>query len=156
MTKEEELCQKFTGETHIFKAWGEFVYEQIINYLKELRIDSADFLKINTPVRIKDVDSLIAKAFYRSKGYTNPYEDITDKVGIRFVVLLEDDVKKICNAIESINKWAYSKDRDYEIERSDEPFLFNYQSMHYVVRSESILNFKGIDIENPPTDSFFY
>jgi hypothetical protein len=154
MTKEEkELYQRLANETYMLKAWGEFVYGQIIDYLKNIGINSADFLKIDTPIRIKDADSLIAKAFYRNKGYKNPYEDITDKVGIRFVVLLEDDVKRICDAIESINKWTYSKDRDYEIERSDEPFLFNYQSMHYVVKSQSILNFKGIDIlKNTPCE----
>ncbi|EHU5271632.1 (p)ppGpp synthetase, partial [Salmonella enterica subsp. enterica serovar Agona] len=65
----------------------------------------------------------------------NPYNDITDKVGVRFVVLLTDDIPVIKDIIENSPLWEYSDDRDYIKEKEDKPYLFDYQSVHYVVRN---------------------
>lgn len=143
---EIEFRQKYESEKHIFQKWGNFVSEKIIETLSKHGIDSSKFLKIDVSIRIKDADSLIAKAFYRSKNYKNPYDDITDKVGARFVALLDNDVQKLCSIIEDVSEWTYSKDRDYETERVDEPLSFNYQSMHYVVKSKNSLIFQDVTI----------
>lgn len=143
---EIEFRQKYESEKNIFQAWGNFVSEKIIERLDNNGIDRSKFLKINVLTRVKDSDSLIAKAFYRSKNYSNPYDDITDKVGTRFVALLDDDVQKLCSIIEDVSEWAYSKDRDYETERADEPLSFNYQSMHYVVKSKNSIVFQDVTI----------
>jgi len=144
----EEFCQQYAKDKIIFETWANYVLEKILS-----QIPNADkILKITPTYRIKDLDSLIAKAFYRNKNYSNPYDDITDKVGMRFVVLLEDDIKTISNIVEHETTWTHSKDRDYEKERNNEPVSFNYQSMHYIVRS-TILNYNGIDIpQNIPCE----
>ena len=84
--------------------------------------------------RIKDTDSLITKTLYRKK-YDNPYDDVTDKVGIRFVVLLVEDIEHITKIIDSAPSelWKSSKDKDFEIEWQEHPELFTYESVHYVV-----------------------
>ncbi|KEN17354.1 hypothetical protein AC39_2359 [Escherichia coli 6-537-08_S3_C2] len=100
-------------------------------------------LKIEPSYRLKDISSLIEKAFYRSKNYQNPYKEITDKVGVRFVVLLTDDIPIIKEIIENCNLWEYSEDRDFIKEKEEKPYLFDYQSVHYVVK-----NLESIEIEN--------
>jgi ppGpp synthetase/RelA/SpoT-type nucleotidyltranferase len=94
------------------------------------------FLKVPPVPRTKTVDSLIEKAYYRGKGYQNPYDDVTDKVGTRFVVLLLADIVQIQTVLEGSRYWDASKDRDFEEERRQRPTLFDYQSVHYVVRSK--------------------
>lgn len=141
-----EFRQKFKSQIDIFEAWGNFVVEKITDKIKSGDSKSSTFLKMEPSIRIKDMDSLIAKAFYRNKKYKNPYEDITDKVGVRFIVLLEENVKILCSIIENIDTWSCSKDKDYEIERANEPLLFNYQSMHYVVKTKYNIKFNNITI----------
>lgn len=100
-------------------------------------------LKIEPSCRMKDISSLIEKAFYRSKNYKNPYGDITDKVGVRFVVLLTDDIPIIKKIIEDCSKWEYSDDRDFIKEKEDKPYLFDYQSVHYVVKNLDPISIEG-------------
>lgn len=145
MTK-EEFRDKYGAEQHIFEAWGKYVSEKIFEVLKENGLDPSKLLKVVSSPRVKDTDSLIAKAFYRGKNYTDPYNDITDKVGIRFVALLDEDIKAICSIIESIPEWNASKDRDYEKERENEPLRFDYQSMHFVVSAKSDINSNNVII----------
>ena len=58
------------------------------------------FLKLPAKHRLKDDKSLIDKAFYRAdKQYRDPYREIEDKVGARFVVLLIEDIKDICKIL---------------------------------------------------------
>lgn len=143
---EIEFLKKYESEKHLFEAWGNFVSKKIVEALNSNGIDGSRFLKINALTRLKAPNSLIAKAFYRNKNYKNPYDDITDKVGIRFVVLLDEDVQKLCSIIEDISEWTHSKDRDYESERVDEPLSFNYQSMHYIVKSKNSIDFQDVTI----------
>ncbi|WP_212743068.1 RelA/SpoT domain-containing protein [Sphingopyxis sp. 2PD] len=93
------------------------------------------FLKIPVVPRLKEGHKLIEKAFYRpGKNYQNPYDDITDKVGVRFVVLLGSDMKLVQEVLTSIRGWSLSKDRDHEEERKARPIEFDYAALHYVVR----------------------
>ena len=57
------------------------------------------FLKLPVVPRVKDQDSILHKAFYRGKNYENPFEEIEDKVGLRFVVLLSEDIRIIESAV---------------------------------------------------------
>ena len=45
---------------------------------------------------------MLQKAFYRGKDYRSPYEDIEDKVGLRFVVLLTEDIRTIEAALKKV------------------------------------------------------
>ncbi|MFP7754143.1 GTP pyrophosphokinase family protein [Thermodesulfobacteriota bacterium B35] len=131
--------EKYENDKPVLRAWGEFVSKEIQDHLiKKLPAGKIleTFLKIPPTVRIKELDSLISKAFYRGKRYDNPYEQITDKVGIRFVVLLLKDIRIIQNIVEESCKWTFSKDRDFEEERRKNPLSFDYQSVHYIIKSK--------------------
>ncbi|GAA4651689.1 RelA/SpoT domain-containing protein [Kistimonas scapharcae] len=105
-------------------------------------------MKMEPSVRTKTLDSLINKAFVRKKGkYQDPYADITDKVGIRFVVLLTRDINVLQGIVESHPDWEYSLDRDFQQEKDKDPRLFDYQSMHYVVRAK-----RDIDLHSATGD----
>lgn len=146
---EMEFKTRYEAEIPIFSEWGQFVTTMVSNLLLE-RFDSDDdlnlFLKIPPKPRVKEINSIISKAFYRGKNYTNPYEEITDKVGVRFVVLLQEDIKLLSEIIENNPIWKFSKDRDYEEEKLKEPLIFDYQSVHYVLSSKESINKNGINI----------
>ncbi len=114
--------------------------------LEELDYTPSLFLKSSVSPRLKTDESIIQKAFYRGKKYKYPYEDITDKVGIRFVVLLSTHIKVLSNIIENSISWSHSKDRDYEDERSSNPNVFSYQSVHYIVKNNESTEYSGVKI----------
>jgi len=145
MSEVDEFILKFNQDENMLLSWGKLVCQTINDELKLINKDS--ILKIEPCFRVKDLSSLIEKAFYRFKGYKNPYKDITDKVGVRFVVLLTDDIEHIKKIIQNNPLWTYSEDRDFEKEKAEKPYLFDYQSVHYVVKNlEEITNIDGITI----------
>lgn len=78
-----------------------------LKYLQKLtentERDLNNFLKQPATPRIKEKTSLIDKAFHRKeKSYNNPYQEIEDKVGIRFVVLLTSDIDEVCEIIKIV------------------------------------------------------
>lgn len=130
--------KKFKEDYKIFKFWGDYVQEYILADLKDKQIDTEKFLKIPVQSRVKEESSIIEKAFYRpEKKYTNPYEQIQDKVGVRFVVLYLDDIHLIEEIIESCLIWNFSKDKDFLKEREENPEMFGYESVHYIVTSKN-------------------
>src|ERR1019366_6806543 len=78
--------------------------------------------------------------------YQNPYEEIEDKVGLRFVVLLIEDIRTIEAAVKEAPHWVASLARDFEREQEARPYEFDYQSLHYVVRSALPFEFEGVVI----------
>lgn len=136
---EAELVAKWNAERELYLAWGVFVASQISVALEAENspIDLKTFLKIPPIPRTKDTDSLLGKAFHRNKSYLDPYAEIEDKVGVRFVVLLTSDIKRLAAAIDRSTLWTASLDKDYEAERNRRPLEFTYQSMHYVLKATS-------------------
>ena len=122
MMNEAEFLSRYETETPIFIAWGDFVNQRILQQLSsKLKADEeiSTFLKIYPVVpRLKGKDSIISKGFYRNKGYNNPYDQITDKIGVRYVVLLVEQISIISAIImDNSTEWNISKDRDFEKER---------------------------------------
>jgi ppGpp synthetase/RelA/SpoT-type nucleotidyltranferase len=142
---EADFQRRWESEKAFYEAWGllitEIVAEALLEALGGDRF--ATFLKIPTIPRIKETPSLLEKAFMRDKDYKNPYEDITDKVGIRFVVLTIDGISAISSILEKNTSWAFSLDRDFEEERKKRPEYFGYQSKHYVLRAAQEFEFGG-------------
>lgn len=135
---EQEFMSLYNKERSMFGAWGEYLKEYIENSLKKSYLNLDKILKIPVSCRTKEVDSLVEKAFYRNKKYEDPYYDITDKVGVRFVVMLEQQVDIIGEIIEASTGWLfYSKDQDFNILRETNPDVFTYQSRHYIVRNRN-------------------
>lgn len=133
MSEVDEFISNFNEDEKMLLSWGKLVCQKIRDELKLINKDN--ILKIEPCFRVKDLSSLIEKAFYRFKEYKNPYKDITDKVGVRFVVLLTDDIEHIKVIIQNSPLWSFSEDRDFEKEKADKPYLFDYQSVHYIVKN---------------------
>ncbi|USU09972.1 RelA/SpoT domain-containing protein [Sphingomonadaceae bacterium OTU29MARTA1] len=148
MTKEQEFLARWDHERDSYSAWGALVSSKVQDELRPLVAPvSVDyFLKVGVQPRVKDDMKLVEKAFYRSKGYTNPFEAITDKVGTRFVVLLGSETRIVEQALLNIPKWELSKDRDFEKEQSDSPLTFDYAALHYIVRPTEDVEYEGVPI----------
>ncbi|UZW13175.1 hypothetical protein OSC52_15160 [Clostridium pasteurianum] len=146
MMTELEFIEIYEQEKPILKEWGRFVKNNILESLKNKGCNIEYFFKVPIIIRLKDNESIINKAFYRGKEYNNPINDITDKVGLRFVVLISDEIKIINDVIENANSWDFSKDRDFEEERDNNPTTFTYQSVHYVLRNKQQLVMENIKI----------
>jgi putative GTP pyrophosphokinase len=148
---EEEFLARWTSERPIYEKWGACIAMRLLEELqpKVAPISTDVFLKLPIEPRLKTGGSFIAKAFYNTKRktpYVNPYEEITDKVGVRLVVLLPTQISKVTAAVEHCDLWDFSKDRDYEQEIADRPYVFDYQSVHYIVRARTDLDLDGTTV----------
>jgi putative GTP pyrophosphokinase len=123
----------FRQNLPMLQLWGEEVVAQIKSALVSHKIDADIFLKI-TGKRVKDENSALSKLV--RKNYTDPLTQMTDLVGTRFVVLLTSDLNILQEIIENNEIWDASKDKDYLDAIEESPELFDYQSIHYVVRSK--------------------
>jgi len=148
MTREGDFLARWSSEKAIYFAWGKFVSEEVQKRLIPVisPIQPSYFLRTPVIPRIKDDQKLVEKAFYRKKNYEHPYDDITDKVGTRFVVLLGSDIRIVEEALVSIQGCVFSKDRDYEEEQRKNPLQFDYAAVHFVVRTAECLRFNDIEI----------
>lgn len=136
MMNEQEFISLYENQKPALKEWGEFIKKSMLDFFKDKGYDLECFLKVPVKVRLKDNTSIISKAFYRGKKYNNPINDITDKVGLRFVVLIPEEIHIISNIIEKAELWNFSKDRDFDKERDENPTIFTYQSVHYILRNK--------------------
>lgn len=68
---EQDFRNKFISEKELYLSWG--------NYIKDTLLENTtlySLLKMPISVRVKDIESLVNKAFYRKKSYKDPYNDI--------------------------------------------------------------------------------
>jgi ppGpp synthetase/RelA/SpoT-type nucleotidyltranferase len=132
---ELEFKSHWNLEKPIYKAWGDLITDTISQELLNQGTDLSSFFKITPKCRLKNDESLIDKAFYRSnKKYTDPYTQIEDKVGVRFVVLLIEDINKICTIIKNSNEWVFDECKHFDEDKKRDPLIFSYQSVHYILR----------------------
>lgn len=145
---EAEFLARWCVERDAYRAWGNFVRATIEGGLRsaDQSVDLRVFLKMPVEPRLKEEDSLIGKAFHRGKRYRDPYKEIEDKVGLRFVVLLTADIRRISDIIEASPTWRWSLDKDFEAERDLRPMEFAYQSKHYVLTAAEDVEFEGVRI----------
>ncbi len=148
---EQEIQARWDADKPLYRAWAKLIAHEIERRLVPIIAPTPldYFLKVPMVPRLKGNTSLIDKALYRSKPYKNPYEDITDKVGMRYVVLLTSHIAAFCSIIESAECevfWSQTKDKDYEEERLAKPLEFSYQSVHYVLRSKANLSMDGLNL----------
>lgn len=134
---EIDFVNKWNTEKPLYKAWGDFIVDEVNTTLIGEGVDVDSFLKIPPKPRLKDDKSFVDKAFNRSdKNYTDPYNQIEDKVGVRFVVLLNEDIRKICNLIEKSGSWDFDPCKDFAEDQEKQPLMFTYQSVHYILKSK--------------------
>jgi putative GTP pyrophosphokinase len=145
---ESEFLARWTAEKEIYAAWGNVIVNEVLGGLRtfDSTLDPDVFVKIPPRPRLKGDDSLLGKAFHRGKSYADPYAEIEDKIGVRFVVLLASDVLTLQKVIEGAQLWHWSLDKDYEEDREQRPLEFAYQSKHYVLRAKEEINYGGVTI----------
>lgn len=142
-----EFLEKWTAEKTSYQKWGDFVVSKVSEGITNSGFDIGNFIKLPPTARVKDDKSLIDKAFYRpNKNYSDPYEEIEDKVGCRFVLLLVDHVEAVAKIIRETALWDAVECRHFSEERNKDPLLFTYQSVHYVVRPKQPIEFQGVQI----------
>jgi ppGpp synthetase/RelA/SpoT-type nucleotidyltranferase len=144
---EAEFQQQWNEDKAVYDAWGTLVVSTIVDGLTKAGKSHDSFLKIPVKHRLKDDQSLIDKAFYRSdKAYADPYSDIEDKVGVRFVVLLIEDIKLISDIIAQSDIWLFDACKHFDQDKEREPLLFTYQSVHFVLRPKETIDANGLSI----------
>ena len=144
---ETELSIAFEARKPTLTALGDWVVSIITGEL-EKQLGSMDaaqcFFQIPPKSRVKSTDSFLEKALIR-KPKRDPLTEITDQVGVRFVVLLLEHIARIGEIITS-DRWDFSKDRDHDAERLENPDYFAYQSDHYVIKTKTDIVFNGVKI----------
>ncbi len=80
------------------------------------------------------------------KDYDNPVVQMTDLVGVRYVVLLSEQIELVCEIIKSEPTWVAGISKDYQQEIEKNPKIFDYQSQHFEVRPKSNFEIDGIQI----------
>lgn len=143
---QEAFIELYENERKMYEAWGNYIRTYISDVVRDRYANQNKIFKLPPSCRTKTIDSIIEKAFYRNKKYDNPYNDITDKVGVRFVVMTESQVKYIEHIIENCTEWNFSKDVDFHILREENPNVFTYQSSHYIVRNNNEIITHGYTI----------
>lgn len=132
---ESELKARWEADEAIYRSWGQYIVDNITSSLKNKGKNLDEFLKTPVKPRLKDINSLVDKAFYRpGKKYSDPYNEIEDKVGARFIVLLIADINEICEIIERSEVWSFDACKHFNEDKENHPLLFTYQSVHYILR----------------------
>jgi len=126
-------------------SWGRYVSEKVYESLRSLGHPDT-LVKIQATPRVKTVESARGKLF--RKNYSDPVRQMTDLVGVRFVVLLGSDIDTISEIIESTAEWIAIISRDFLEERSQNTNVFDYQSKHYEVRPNTEL-MQQLGLEQP-------
>lgn len=146
--READLLERWRRERPAYNAWGAFVTNTLTAAVaREIQPAAVEtFFRIPTKPRSKEEASLLAKAFHRNKEYKDPYGDIEDKVGVRFVVLFSEEIRLVERALLACDSWTAAKARDFDEERAARPFVFDYQSLHYIVRSTGLVYHDGVEI----------
>ncbi len=144
---EADFETHWNSEKPIYDAWGEFVVDEITSELESEGKVLDIFLKVPVKHRLKEIQSMLDKAFHRpDKSYTDPYNEIEDKVGARFIVLFLDDIQSICNIIESSESWTFEVCKHFGKDKRTDPLLFTYQSIHYILKPKQELSIGSIII----------
>jgi putative GTP pyrophosphokinase len=126
-----EIRERWRSEQPIYDALGRIICEQISDRIAELGVDGKYLLRVPMSSRLKEENSLIDKALYRKK-YASPYEGITDKVGVRLVVLTDEEipiVEEILKGLPDFN--IKGPTNDFREKREKEPTKHEYQGVHY-------------------------
>jgi putative GTP pyrophosphokinase len=136
MSALEEFRQHLLDRRQELEAWGRFVMARVRRDLNPAQVS----LQI-VASRAKEIESAIGKIV--RKDYREPLAQMTDLVGVRFVVLISPQIDPIASIVESCSDWTATLDRDAGQEIMAAPETFGYQSKHYVVRNKADLEFEG-------------
>ncbi len=90
------------------------------------------FFKIEPSCRLKTEESALRK--FDRWGSLDSAMEIHDLVGARFVVLLRTDLQVIEEVIKGFSGWSTAGVRHFQDAVDDDPEIFDYQSIHLVIK----------------------
>jgi len=124
-------------------AWGSHIVDKISELVKqEIGAERfKGFFKITPTSRVKDTESAVKKL--ARKRYPDPVSQMTDLVGARFVVLVRTDLTVVEDVINNCNEWVARRDRAFVTEVANDPAMFDYQSIHYLLRCPADTEISG-------------
>lgn len=117
------------------QAWGDFVSSK-------LRASGIPLQLLHC--RVKDIESAIGKI--GRKGYRDPTTEMTDLVGVRVVVLLTPELDRIRDWVLEQREWDAVVSRDPDLEMAERPDKFDYQSLHFELRTDRDFDFEGVTV----------
>lgn len=129
------------------EAYGQYVIDKVSSSLRTDLSASKfnELLKVTPSFRVKDTGSALQKI--AKKGYQDPISEMTDVVGVRFVVLLEADIELVEKAIIGCGgAWTPRKDRFPLFDIQGNPEAFDYQSTHFVIRLNQDTQVAGLTV----------
>lgn len=93
-----------------------------------LNDDGIPILKIQS--RVKTPESVLGKI--SKKSYRDPFEEITDFVGLRVIVYLESDVDRAADAL----RQTFEVDENNSVDKRlpDSPNIMGYRSLHLICK----------------------
>jgi putative GTP pyrophosphokinase len=134
--------QYFEENRLTYDKWGKSIVDVIIRKLGDNPDLNPDlFIKIPPVPRIKSIESALGKI--GRKKYDDPVNQMTDLVGVRFVVLLSENIQVISDIIKAEEGWNVLNSKDFRDEISTSPKLFDYQSQHFEVRPRDDVEIEG-------------
>ena len=139
----ESFVEYFELNRSPLEAWGRFIASKIQTALIESGHSPA-LIKIPVLPRVKDVASAVGKI--GRKGYVNPVLQMTDLVGVRFVVLLTEDIQILCDIISAEPSWKAEVSKDFLLEIENNTKSFDYQSKHFEIRPLDDLVIDGVSV----------
>lgn len=145
-----EEIKKYLEDNRLqLERWGCLIKCKIIGRLKaDYGYDDSIvpcFIKIDPVPRIKTLNSILGKI--NKKGYEDPIRQVTDLIGVRFIVLLSEDIQKIADIINSETVWIASIAKDYIDDIDKNPKIFDYQSQHFDIRPRNEIHLDDVTIK---------
>jgi putative GTP pyrophosphokinase len=131
----DAFVMQLRASTPALNKWAAYV----VNHVSDMLLAEIGkerhktFFKVSPSFRLKDEASAVRKQ--AKKGYKNPFEQMTDLVGARFVVLLRTDLILLEQVMVGHAGWSASRERHYDHEVEADPEVFDYQSIHFLLRS---------------------
>lgn len=131
---DEDFRRYLNENEQAFRIWGNHIVKEVVAKLKkQLGYEPIPlFIKISPEPRLKSIESALGKI--SRKKYDDPVRQMTDLVGVRFVVLLSQNIEVISNIIQAEEAWNVINSKDFQDEIDRNPKLFDYQSQHFEVR----------------------
>lgn len=142
LQKVAEVRQDYEEMKGALQAWGNFIDNKILEYIKNDDRFDINRIVMNPKNRIKVTDSVINNLFHRKnlEPRSIPLLAIPDKVGTRIVLLTEDDVCYIADLLTSKDEfWSIRIGRQLEKKMESG---FDYRAIHlYLTPRTSSLSF---------------
>lgn len=119
----KSFLSDYNGLEPAFERLRTTAHSMVVNALSEARIDT-----LHIQSRVKNFESAYTK--YLEKGYSDPFNEITDFVALRVIVFVENDIELASEALRGV----FEVDEDNTVDKRQPPTagMVGYRSLHIV------------------------